>query len=157
MSGQAWHWVDPAVGPTRAADVLAANGRLAVFWNYEHLADDALDDAVEVAYETFAPELEGSGIGRRASRRHDAETAGHVATIESCGRFAPCAVDRFPWTWSLSATRSWPSCGPTAAYALLPETRRRALIHRLADVVGSTGEVISLACEAVCVVADKAP
>lgn len=157
VSGQAWHWVDPAVGPSRAADVLAANGRLAVFWNYEHLADDALDDAVEVAYETFAPELEGSGIGRRASRRHDAETAGHVAAIESCGRFAPCAVDRFPWTWSLSRDAFVALVRTHSGVALLPETRRRALIHRLAHVVGSAGEVISLSCEAVCVVADKAP
>lgn len=32
-SGQAWHWVDPAVGCARAAEVLRPGGRLAVFWN----------------------------------------------------------------------------------------------------------------------------
>jgi SAM-dependent methyltransferase len=156
VSGQAWHWVDPSVGPTKAADVLNTNGRLALFWNYEHLADEALDDAVETAYETFAPELEGSGIGRRASRRHDAQTAGHVAAIDNCGRFAPCAVDRFPWTWDLSRDAFLDLVQTHSGVALLPQTRRRALISRLAAVVGSSGDAISLACEAVCIVADRA-
>ena len=33
IAGQAWHWVDPAVGAVKAAQVLRPGGRLAVFWN----------------------------------------------------------------------------------------------------------------------------
>jgi SAM-dependent methyltransferase len=33
ISGQAWHWVDPAAGAVKAASVLRPAGRLAVFWN----------------------------------------------------------------------------------------------------------------------------
>jgi SAM-dependent methyltransferase len=33
IAGQAWHWVDPAVGAVKAAQVLRSGGRLAVFWN----------------------------------------------------------------------------------------------------------------------------
>ena len=33
IAGQAWHWVDPAVGAVKAARVLRRGGRLAVFWN----------------------------------------------------------------------------------------------------------------------------
>src|SRR4051794_15829291 len=33
LSGQAWHWVDPAAGAAKAADVLRPGGRLALFWN----------------------------------------------------------------------------------------------------------------------------
>lgn len=33
IAGQAWHWVDPVAGATKAAQVLRPGGRLAVFWN----------------------------------------------------------------------------------------------------------------------------
>lgn len=33
IAGQTWHWVDPVAGAAKAADVLRAGGRLAVFWN----------------------------------------------------------------------------------------------------------------------------
>jgi SAM-dependent methyltransferase len=33
VAGQTWHWVDPAAGAAKAADVLRPGGRLAVFWN----------------------------------------------------------------------------------------------------------------------------
>jgi SAM-dependent methyltransferase len=32
-AGQAWHWVDPALGAAKAAEILRPHGRLAVFWN----------------------------------------------------------------------------------------------------------------------------
>jgi SAM-dependent methyltransferase len=33
IAAQAWHWVDPAAGTAKAAQVLRPGGRLAVFWN----------------------------------------------------------------------------------------------------------------------------
>lgn len=33
ISGQSWHWVDPDRGAERAASVLRAGGRIALFWN----------------------------------------------------------------------------------------------------------------------------
>jgi SAM-dependent methyltransferase len=33
ISGQAWHWVEPAAGAAKAASLLRRGGRLAVFWN----------------------------------------------------------------------------------------------------------------------------
>src|ERR1700760_434988 len=33
VAGQAWHWVDPVEGATKAASALRPGGRFAVFWN----------------------------------------------------------------------------------------------------------------------------
>jgi hypothetical protein len=33
IAGQSWHWVDPVAGAGKAADVLAPDGRIALFWN----------------------------------------------------------------------------------------------------------------------------
>ncbi len=155
VSGQAWHWIDPRVGPAKAAEVLTANGRLAAFWNYECPTDEGLATAIETAYQTFAPELEGSGIGRRAARRHDAQTAGHVAWIESCGRFASCAVDRFPWTRDLRRDAFLDLVRTHSGVALLPESKKRALLDRIAATIGPPSATVSLSCETVCIVADK--
>ncbi|MGD0743364.1 MAG: methyltransferase domain-containing protein [Acidimicrobiales bacterium] len=156
VSAQAWHWVDPGIGPAKAADVLTGFGRLAVFWNYEHPADVALDSAIEAAYEAFAPELEGRGIGRAALQRHDAETEEHARSIESSGRFASVAVHRFPWEWDLRRNEFLDLVGTHSGVALLPEDRRLALLDSIARVIGPANAVVSLACAADCVIADKA-
>ena len=33
IAGQTWQWIDPAVGPAKAGEVLRPKGRLALFWN----------------------------------------------------------------------------------------------------------------------------
>ena len=33
IAGQAWHWVDPVIGASKAAEVLRPGGRIALFWN----------------------------------------------------------------------------------------------------------------------------
>jgi SAM-dependent methyltransferase len=32
VAGMTWHWIDPAIGATKAAEVLRPGGRFAVFW-----------------------------------------------------------------------------------------------------------------------------
>jgi SAM-dependent methyltransferase len=155
VSGQAWHWIDPRIGPAKAADVLTHDGRLAAFWNYEEPSDAALAAAVEAAYEAFAPELEGSGIGRAAHRRHDDQTAEHARSIRSSGQFASCTVCRFPWTWELGGDEFLDLVRTHSGVALLPEERRGALLGRLAAAISATGETISLAVATDCVIADK--
>ncbi|MFZ0225454.1 class I SAM-dependent methyltransferase [Mycobacterium sp.] len=50
VAGQAWHWVDPVLGASKAARVLRPHGLLAVYW---HVFDppgevaDAFDDAMQ--------------------------------------------------------------------------------------------------------------
>jgi SAM-dependent methyltransferase len=156
VSGQAWHWVDPHIGPAKAADVLTDHGRLAAFWNYEEPSDAALAADVEAAYEASAPELQGSGIGRAAHRRHAAETAERARSIRSSGRFAHCTVCRFSWTWELRRDEFLNLVRTHSGVAILPEERRAALLERLATTIGSVGEIISLACATECIIADKA-
>ena len=156
VSGQAWHWVDPSVAPAKVADVLTANGRLAAFWNYEYPSDEALAATVEDAYERFAPELEGSGIGRTAERRHDSQTREHVRWIDACGRFAPCTVERFPWTWDLGRDEFLDLLRTHSGVALLPEDRRDAMLAVIAEAIGQVGSTIALNVETICIVAVKA-
>ena len=59
-AGQAWHWVDPAIGVPKAASVLKAGGTAALFWNF-HALPESLLDAFETVYRVHAPELAALG------------------------------------------------------------------------------------------------
>jgi SAM-dependent methyltransferase len=55
VAGQTWHWVDPAAGAAKAADVLRPGGRLAVFWNADQPPAD-LAEAFGAAYRRVVPD-----------------------------------------------------------------------------------------------------
>lgn len=55
-AGQSWHWVNPARGAPKAAEVLRSGGRFGVFWNYlRH--DDAVATGIQQIYSRLAPHL----------------------------------------------------------------------------------------------------
>lgn len=56
ISAQAWHWVDPKVGPAKAAQVLEPAGRFAAFWNRVRHSD-RVRAVLEGAYRAHAPGL----------------------------------------------------------------------------------------------------
>ncbi len=57
VSASAWHWVDPEVGPAKAARVLRPGGHLALWWGHGALADDRMRDDSRAVHERWAPEL----------------------------------------------------------------------------------------------------
>lgn len=55
VAGQAWHWVDPAVGAAKAADVLRPGGLLALFWHVFQ-PPAAIAEAFADVYERVVPD-----------------------------------------------------------------------------------------------------
>ena len=54
--GQAWHWIDPEIGLTKAVAVLRPGGWLAPFWNYATF-DAPVRAAVDEVYLRHTPDL----------------------------------------------------------------------------------------------------
>jgi len=83
VSAQTWHWIDPEAGAARAAEVLGAEGRLALCWNvfqpppeiaaaFSEIARGVLPAAVPDFWarpllQTYEPVFAGSENGVRAS------------------------------------------------------------------------------------------
>jgi len=101
VSASAWHWVDPQVGPDKAATVLRPGGSLGLWWGHGSLTDpDVLADLRSV-HERLAPEIaatryagppldEGDRIDDWHGRRRRTEVAGALAdhpAFESVGAF----------------------------------------------------------------------
>jgi SAM-dependent methyltransferase len=57
VCGQAWHWIDPARGPAKAAAVLRPGGNVVLFWNHENDLEPAVRNVLDEVYREHAPVL----------------------------------------------------------------------------------------------------
>lgn len=96
-SGQAWHWVDPARGAARAAEVLPVGGRWAACWNRED------DPTVRAAITSVAGRLAPSIVRERTQVETDREMAGRIAgAFAATGQFDD--VEQLVVTWTDTVT-----------------------------------------------------
>jgi SAM-dependent methyltransferase len=58
MSAQAWHWTDPATRWQRAAEILRPGGSLAIFGNYDLIADNGVRAAFDQVHAEHAPSID---------------------------------------------------------------------------------------------------
>ncbi len=56
IAGQAWHWVDPVLGASKAAEVLRPGGRIALFWNAMSFPPE-LAEGFSAVYRRVLPEF----------------------------------------------------------------------------------------------------
>lgn len=140
VSGQAWHWVDPSVGPMKAGAILVPGGRLAIFWNRgRHDAETraALDDA----YGRFAPELakESAPIGTKPNDR-----AGDIAAIAATRLFAPCELRTYVWAQRYSRDEWLDQLGTHSDHIALEPQQRAALFAAVGATIDRLGGSITL-------------
>ncbi|OBA58471.1 methyltransferase type 11 [Mycobacterium sp. 1100029.7] len=93
VAGQAWHWVDPVLGATKAARLLRPQGLLALYW---HVFDppSEIADAFEDVLERVAPDAPLRTPG--AQLQEDNLTRA-LAGIRTAGGFAEPEQWRFQW------------------------------------------------------------
>jgi SAM-dependent methyltransferase len=97
IAAQSWHWVDPAVGALKAAQVLRPGGRLAIFG---HVFEPPVEVAepFAAAYRRVAPD--SPFAGQPAQRPLEMYRAGYkkiADTIRDTGQFDEPEQWRFDW------------------------------------------------------------
>lgn len=136
VSGQAWHWVDPGVGPAKAANVLSAGGSLAVLWNrpgYDPVVRMRLDDV----YQRVAPAI--AKTSAELGTVGGDKTTEDVATIEDCGRFAPVAVRPYTWEWTYTRDGYLDQLRTHSDHMLLPGEQLHRLLEGIGEVIAEAG------------------
>jgi len=119
IAGQAWHWVDPAAGAVKAAQVLRPGGRLAAFWNAGQFPPEATA-AFGAVYAEVAP----GSLAARGFRRAVSALDGYAmlfamaadgirSAARSANRSSGCSTGSTP----TPATSGWISCPPKATTA----------------------------------------
>jgi SAM-dependent methyltransferase len=138
-SAQAWHWVDPAVGATKAAAVLRPGGHFAAFWNLGAHDTEVLV-ALEAAYQQLAPEIAQTTV---ALGYRDARIASDVETLLSTDGFV--STELRSYAWDMVYTRAdWLTYLATHSdHVRLPDDQRSALLDAVGETIDSLGGEIS--------------
>jgi SAM-dependent methyltransferase len=94
LSATAFHWIDPAVRVTKAADALRPGGALATIATH-HVAggDTAFFAEAQTCYERWDPETPPGGVPLPTA----AEVPSSSEELDRSGRFGPAQFRRYEW------------------------------------------------------------
>jgi hypothetical protein len=141
VCGQSWHWVDPAVGPAKAADILVPFGKVALFWN-QGTQDPALSDALHGVYDEIAPGMEEGSIVLRDLGRERAEEA--AAEFDASGRFTLSKIRSYPWTMSYDQDEWLDNLLTHSDHRTMEPARREELFNAIAEVIARFGGFVEM-------------
>ncbi|MEV7283440.1 class I SAM-dependent methyltransferase [Streptomyces sp. NPDC093252] len=133
LAATSFHWLDPAVRVTRAADALRAGGALAVV-RTQHVRGGTEEFFVEVqrCYERFDP---ATPPGLRPAGAEAYDMAEHAAEVARGGRFGPVAVRRYEPEITYTTERYVELLRTYSGHRALPEDARRGLLECVARLI----------------------
>jgi len=141
VSATAWHWVDPFVGASKAAQVLTAGGVFAAFWNVGEVPAEVAG-AFAAVYERVAPDA----LAARAYRHGGSMIDGYKAILDKAadglratGAFEP--PERWRLDWERYYTREeWLDVLPTqGGNTRIPPQQLEALLGATGDAIDAIG------------------
>jgi SAM-dependent methyltransferase len=131
ICGQAWHWIDPSVGPAKAAGLLRPGGVAALFWNHATDFEPDVRKVLDEVYRAYAPELLEVSEQDRAHR----EAKPYLAELTASGAFASIETKDYPLERSYTADEWVGTVGTHSDHLQLEPDRRAALADALRDVI----------------------
>lgn len=126
VSATAFHWIDPAVRMTRAADALRPGGALAVVRS-QHVRGGTEEFFVEVqrCYERFDPQ---TPPGLRPPSAADVDGSDHVEEVMRSGRFGPTVLRRHEQDLTYTTSAYLDLLRTYSGHRALPEPARNGLL-----------------------------
>lgn len=143
FSAQAWHWVNPDVGYTRARSALSPGGLLAVFWNRPRWDKCAMRGELLAAYERATPHLPPDGPMHPSNVSVDGDGDWERSIAATAG-FVDADVRTFEWCERYSASEYVGLLTTTSEVRLLDEDHREALIVAVKATIESLGGLLIL-------------
>ncbi|UQS30057.1 class I SAM-dependent methyltransferase [Streptomyces fradiae] len=132
VSGQTWHWVDPAAGAAKAAEVLRPGGPLAVFWN-DGRPPRGLAGAFADVYARIAPDVPAARLWRAPDEQPYAAVLERAAAgIRASGAFSEPEERRYAWERTYTRDEWLDQLPTTGGHGALSPTT----LARLTDAVG---------------------
>lgn len=138
-AAQAWHWVDPDVGFTRAHELLKPGGVLALMWNLEDPDQPDRLAGLDEVYEQFADEL-----GQRATPARLRPPEELAADLVETSLFTPPERLTYPWSQIYSTEEFLRLQMTHSPKRMLPPDRRRELLDQIGGVIDAHGGAIEV-------------
>ncbi|WNI15314.1 class I SAM-dependent methyltransferase [Actinacidiphila sp. ITFR-21] len=133
LAATAFHWIDPAVRASKAADALRPGGALAVV-RTQHVRGGTEEFFIEVqrCYERFDPE---TPPGLRPPAADDVSNADHAEEVARSGRFGPTVFRRYERDLTYTTPEYLDLLRTYSGHRALPEAARRGLLAAIADLI----------------------
>jgi SAM-dependent methyltransferase len=133
VAATSFHWLDPAVRVTKAADALCRGGALATVATH-HVAggDESFFVEVQACYERWDP---ATPAGLRLPAAHDIPR--DSAELDRSGRFGPATFRRYEWEQTYSAAAYRELLLTYSGHRALPPEARRGLLDCIAALIDS--------------------
>jgi SAM-dependent methyltransferase len=155
IAGQAWHWIDPAFGAAKVAQLLRPGGRIALFWNVMSFPPD-FGEGFSAVYRRVLPELpffqKGSPGGAASYAPLLDNATGGIRQSEMFGE-----PERWQFDWERPYTRDeWLEQVPTfGGHSQIPEEKLAGLLAGIGEVVDAAGGSFIMGYTAVVVTATR--
>ena len=155
IAGQTWHWVDPVLGASKAAEVLRPGGRIALFWNVMSFPMD-FGERFSAVYQRVLPNFPffqhgtPGGIGSYTPLL-DKATDG----IRQTGKFRE--PERWQFDWERPYTREeWLEQVPTfGGHSRIAPEKLAELLSEIGEVIDAAGGSFTMGYTAVVVTATR--
>ncbi|QXJ26330.1 class I SAM-dependent methyltransferase [Actinomadura graeca] len=137
-AGQAWHWVDPAAGPAKAARILRPGGRLAAFWNVFRPPPD-LGEAFSAVYRRVLPDSPIFSRMLPPPGDHTALLAKPIDGMRAVDAFGD--PEQWNFEWERDYTRDeWLDLVPTSGgHTLFSPAKLEELLTGIGEVIDAAG------------------
>jgi hypothetical protein len=139
----AWHWIDPARGVNKAAEVLEVGGTVARFWT-TYALDEQVIAAFDPIYRRYAPEVAQVWRPARSRPRFHASA---VDLFARSGAFTPIEMKTYQWERSVN-TDHWVGLAATISdHQRLGADRLTTLLQALRETIDQIGGTVHTQCE----------
>jgi SAM-dependent methyltransferase len=150
-SAQAWHWIDPRAGASRAAEALRPGGLMGVFWNFGDPHPRVREPLARI-YARLEPRIERYSVllGNR-----DARAQATLAGISESAEFGPPETASFRWKKGYETAGWLEQLSTHSDHQALPPPRRQRLLAAVGDAIDSIGGSFEMSYETVLVSARR--
>jgi SAM-dependent methyltransferase len=155
VSGQTWHWIDPAVGAAKAAQALAPAGRLALFWNIGRPSADTAEAFGEV-YRRVMPDLPYlHGGGRSALDAYASGFARAADGVRQTRAFKQPEEWRYEWKRSYTRDEWLEQVSTHGDHGQFPAAKLEEVLAGLGAAIDARGGAFTMGYTAVVITATR--
>jgi SAM-dependent methyltransferase len=154
VAGQTWHWIDPAAGATKAAELLRPGGLLAAFWNVQQ-PPPGLAQAFADVYRRLLPGTPFAASPPNPLDAYDRILGPTTAAIRATGAFDDPEHWQLDWTQRYTKDE-WLDQVPTfGGHSRFPPATLDSLLTGIGAAIDAAGGSFAMGYVTVAVVAAR--
>ncbi|HEU0292853.1 MAG TPA: methyltransferase domain-containing protein [Anaerolineales bacterium] len=127
-----FHWIQPAIGLPKVAEVLRPGGYVALWWHV--FGDRDRDDPYHEATRTILQSLSNSPSGTPAAVPFALDVQSRLRDFSTTGQFEQPEYRVYRWTLVLNTEQVGSLYATFSSISRLPEEQRKTILHQLMEV-----------------------